>query len=130
MVQTTELTNLAVDLLDVHKTYGRKTHALRGINIQVRRGEVFGLLGPNGAGKSTLVRTILGELEPLAGSLQLGTGAELGYLPQHHVGAGYGLMDPDQTVLDALLEVRNLPLAQARNFLAQFLFRGTTSSSR
>ncbi len=93
-------------------------------DLELRRGRVAALIGPNGAGKSTLVRTILGELEPLAGSLQLGTGVELGYLPQHHVGAGYGLMDPDQTVLDALLEVRNLPLAQARNFLAQFLFRG------
>jgi ATP-binding cassette subfamily F protein 3 len=93
-------------------------------DLELRRGRIAALIGPNGAGKTTLVRTILGELPPLAGAVQMGAGVEIGYLPQYHVGAGYGLMDPQQTVLDSLLEIRNLPLAQARNYLAQFLFRG------
>jgi ABC-2 type transport system ATP-binding protein len=42
----------------VDKRYGRKVHALRGIQMHVRPGEIFGLLGPNGAGKSTLVKII------------------------------------------------------------------------
>jgi len=41
---------LAIDLHDVAKTYGSKAHALRGIDMQVYSGEIFGLLGANGAG--------------------------------------------------------------------------------
>jgi len=64
MVAVTELTNLAIDLIDVRKAYGRTIQALRGVNIQVGRGEVFGLLGPNGAGKSTLVKIIMTVVRP------------------------------------------------------------------
>ncbi|MCX5665268.1 MAG: ATP-binding cassette domain-containing protein, partial [Planctomycetota bacterium] len=51
--------DLAIDLTDVHKTYGRKIRALQGVTLQVRAGEIFGLLGPNGAGKSTLVKIMM-----------------------------------------------------------------------
>ena len=47
---------LAIELADVTKTYAGKVQALRGVEMHVRRGEIFGLLGPNGAGKSTLVK--------------------------------------------------------------------------
>lgn len=49
----------AIDLHHVAKVYGRKTHALRDIAMQVGHGEIFGLLGPNGAGKTTLVKIIM-----------------------------------------------------------------------
>ena len=92
MVQATELTNLAVDLVDVHKTYRKKVHALRGVNVQVRRGEIFGLLGPNGAGKSTLVKIMMTVVRPdrLIGTVlgrPLGNRKKLavtGYLPENH----------------------------------------------
>ena len=64
MVAITEMTNLAVDLIDVRKTYARRIEALRGVNIQLGRGEVFGLLGPNGAGKSTLVKIMMTVVRP------------------------------------------------------------------
>ena len=64
MVQITEMTNWAIDLIDVRKRYGKKIEALRGVNIQVRRGEIFGLLGPNGAGKSTLVKIMMTVVRP------------------------------------------------------------------
>ena len=89
---TTEITNWGVDLIGVTKTYGKKIHALRGVNVQVGRGEIFGLLGPNGAGKSTLVKimmtvvrpdaalgTVLGR--PLGNRKKL---AVIGYLPENH----------------------------------------------
>ena len=93
-------------------------------DLDLRRGQIAALIGPNGAGKTTLIRTILGELEPLQGTFQLGAGVEIGYLAQRHVGAGFGLMDSDQTVLNALLEIKNLPLERARTYLGQFLFHG------
>nr|WP_234337631.1 ABC transporter ATP-binding protein [Kitasatospora phosalacinea] len=56
------------------KTYragGTEVRANDGIDLDVRRGEVFGLLGPNGAGKSTLVRQLTGLLRPDSGSIDL-----------------------------------------------------------
>ncbi len=83
---------LSIDLRDVRKTYGGKVTALRGIAMQVGRGEVFGLLGPNGAGKSTLVKIIMTVIRPShAAGTVLGkpvgdkpTLARVGYLPEHH----------------------------------------------
>ncbi len=50
------------------KHYG-KVEAVRGIELEVQRGEVFGFLGPNGAGKSTTIRCLLGFLRPTAGRI-------------------------------------------------------------
>ncbi len=50
------------------KNYGR-IEAVRGIDIEVNEGEVFGFLGPNGAGKSTTIRCLLGLLRPTAGGI-------------------------------------------------------------
>ncbi len=88
----TEMTNWGVDLIDVRKTYGRNVHALRGVNIQVGRGEIFGLLGPNGAGKSTLVKIMMTVVKPThaLGTIlgrPLGHRGKLertGYLPEDH----------------------------------------------
>ncbi len=90
MVGITELTNWAVDLIDVRKTYGKSIRALRGVNIQVGRGEIFGLLGPNGAGKSTLVKIMMTVVRPshVLGTIlgrpigHRGKLAHIGYLPE------------------------------------------------
>ncbi len=82
----------AINLTGVDKVYAGKVHALRGIEMRVRRGEVFGLLGPNGAGKSTLVKILMTVISPTkADGTVLGnrvghkpTLAKVGYLPEHH----------------------------------------------
>jgi len=93
-------------------------------DLDLYRGQVAALIGPNGAGKTTFVRTVLEELEPLGGRVELGASVDLGYLAQRHIGSGYGLMKGGQTVLDALLEIKRLPTERARTFLGQFLFKG------
>jgi len=83
--------DLAIELYDVAKTYGRRVQALRGVALRVRAGEVFGLLGPNGAGKSTLVKIMMSVVRPTrASGTLLGqpighkpTLARVGYLPEH-----------------------------------------------
>jgi ABC-2 type transport system ATP-binding protein len=59
-------TVVAIDGLVKH--YG-KVEAVRGIDLKVARGEVFGFLGPNGSGKSTTIRCLLGLLRPTAGRI-------------------------------------------------------------
>jgi len=81
-----------IDVSGVEKMYRRKVHALRGVDLQVGAGEVFGLLGPNGAGKSTLVKVLLTVIKPTkcSGTIlgqRIGDKSalrEVGYLPEHH----------------------------------------------
>jgi ABC-2 type transport system ATP-binding protein len=54
---------------DITKTYGSGLQALKGINLDIRRGEIFALLGPNGAGKTTLISIICGIVTPSSGSV-------------------------------------------------------------
>jgi len=88
-------------------------------DLEIRRGDRVALIGPNGAGKTTLLKTILEQVPPLQGRIRFGASVRVGYLAQTQAG-----LRPDQTVLDAILEVKNLPIGQARNFLGQFLFSG------
>jgi ABC-2 type transport system ATP-binding protein len=64
------LVDIAVELTDVCKSFG-KVEALRGLDLQVRRGEVYSLLGPNGAGKTTSVSLMLGLRRPTAGTVRV-----------------------------------------------------------
>ncbi|MGB1225612.1 MAG: ATP-binding cassette domain-containing protein, partial [Mycobacterium sp.] len=52
------------------KTFGDVT-AIRNLNLEVVRGEVFGFLGPNGAGKSTTIRTLLDQIRPTGGQAEI-----------------------------------------------------------
>lgn len=89
---TTASSDPAIDLHQVFKVYGRRVHALQGVDLRVNRGEVFGLLGPNGAGKSTLVKIMMTVVRPTrAQGKILGhpvghkpTLARVGYLPENH----------------------------------------------
>ncbi len=60
----------AIVVSDLHKSFGR-THALDGLELTVRTGEVHGFLGPNGAGKSTTIRILLGMLRADSGTARL-----------------------------------------------------------
>ena len=57
----------AVVVRRLRKVFGSLV-ALEGLDLSIRRGEVFGLLGPNGSGKTTTIRMLCGLMEPTAGS--------------------------------------------------------------
>ena len=86
---TASLSNPAIELDGVVKTYGRTT-AVAGLSLSVGRGELVGLLGPNGAGKTTTVKLLLGLVRPTAGSGRVlgaplgdrAARARIGYLPE------------------------------------------------
>ena len=54
---------------NLEKTYASGFRALKSINLEIRRGEIFALLGPNGAGKTTLIGVICGLVRPTSGSV-------------------------------------------------------------
>ncbi len=54
---------------DLTKTYASGLQALKGVNLEIRRGEIFALLGPNGAGKTTLISIICGIVNPSGGQV-------------------------------------------------------------
>ena len=92
----------------------------RAPDIELRRTDCAALIGPNGAGKSTFLKTILGQLEPLAGEVILGASLKIGYFAQAHEG-----LDPDKSVLDEILMASPgmLPY-QGRDYLGKYLFSG------
>jgi len=58
-----------ISIADLSKTYASGFQALKRVNLEIRRGEIFALLGPNGAGKTTLISTICGIVRPTAGAV-------------------------------------------------------------
>lgn len=61
--------------------YGSHT-VLRDVSINVKAGEIVTIVGPNGSGKTSLVKTIIGAIEPVSGSLNLKKDLRIGYIPQ------------------------------------------------
>src|SRR3954454_10228829 len=63
------MTDNVLSIRKLSKTYGTGVQALKPIDLDVRRGEIFALLGPNGAGKTTLINIICGIVTPTAGEV-------------------------------------------------------------
>ena len=61
---------LAIETVDLHKSYGG-VEALRGLNLDVPAGTIFGFLGQNGAGKTTAIKILLGMARPTGGSARV-----------------------------------------------------------
>jgi ATP-binding cassette subfamily F protein 3 len=78
------------------------------------------LIGPNGAGKTTFIRTALGQIAPLVGSVELGSSLKIAYFAQAHEE-----LNPERTVLEELKANNPARMSdgEARYYLAQFLFR-------
>jgi len=89
-ITTTHHGDIALQIHGLIKSYG-KVQALRGIDLEVKRGEIFGFLGPNGAGKTTTIRCMLDSIRPDSGKISLlgidpqadptAAQARIGYLP-------------------------------------------------
>jgi ATP-binding cassette subfamily F protein 3 len=100
---------------------------VRSINFSLQTGQRIGLLGVNGAGKSTLIKTIAGELEPLAGKATTGKGLIIGYFAQHQV----EMLRHDESPLWHLQKLAPTTREQElRNFLGSFNFPGDMVTSK
>ena len=81
------LINLSQADLGYTSESGAKTVQLGNTNFALRDGQRIGLLGPNGAGKSTLIKSIVGEINILAGDRITGENLKIGYFSQHQLSA-------------------------------------------
>lgn len=63
------MTDPILDIRGLEKTYKNGPTALGGVDLQIKRGEIFALLGPNGAGKTTLIGAVCGLVNPTGGSI-------------------------------------------------------------
>ncbi|NWJ94818.1 MAG: ATP-binding cassette domain-containing protein [Chloroflexi bacterium] len=88
-------------------------------NLEMERTERVAIIGPNGCGKSTFLKTIMGEMTPLEGLVELGTNVKVAYYAQAHEGLNFG-----NTVLEEILWTQPMTEGAARNFLGRFLFSG------
>ncbi|MBX3071892.1 MAG: ABC-F family ATP-binding cassette domain-containing protein [Thermomicrobiales bacterium] len=96
---------------------GRKLLSTPELNVE--RGDRIGIIGPNGEGKTTLLRTVIGELPPLTGSIDRGVNVSIGYYAQAHE-----QLAPQGTPISSILEAQPLGEESARNYLGRFLFSG------
>jgi ABC-2 type transport system ATP-binding protein len=65
------MTDAAISIRNLEKTYAGGKRALEGVSLEVPRGQIFGLLGPNGAGKSTLINILAGLVNKSGGSVSI-----------------------------------------------------------
>jgi ATP-binding cassette, subfamily F, member 3 len=96
------------------------------INFSLQSGQRIGLLGVNGAGKSTFIKTIVGDLPPLSGTLHTGKGLVIGYFAQHQV----EMLRHDESPLWHLVKIApDAREQELRNFLGGFNFPGNMVTS-
>jgi ATP-binding cassette, subfamily F, member 3 len=87
--------------------------------LTVNRGDRIGIIGPNGEGKTTLLRTLIGDLPMLKGTIEYGVNVTIGYYAQAHE-----QLPLDGTPLSVILDAQPLGEESARNYLGRFLFSG------
>lgn len=92
---------------------------LSEINLHVRSGQRIVLTGANGKGKTTLLRTLAGQIDPLAGSYRLGSSIRLGYMAQEQE-----TLNPERTALETIQALAPFNETEARSFLHFYLFTG------
>jgi branched-chain amino acid transport system ATP-binding protein len=101
--------NVLLRLTDVHTYYGH-IHALQGISLDVRAGEIVTLLGANGAGKTTSLKTIHGLLHAREGRIEF-DGQDITNMPAHdHVRVGIGQSPEGRRIFSRMTVLENLQM--------------------
>lgn len=111
-----------LQVTDVELGYDQTKPLAKNVNLQVMKQHAVALVGPNGIGKSTLIKTLLGQIPAIAGSIKLGSNVEVGYYDQEQA-----VLDPSKTVLDTVWDEHpTMPERDIRTILGSFMFSGET----
>ena len=109
--------NDVLEARDISMGYGDRT-LFNNLNLNIYRGEKVALIGPNGAGKSTLFKIIMNSLQPLTGSVKLGTNVHVDYFHQEQK-----TLNLDNTIIDEIWNDHpQLTQTTLRTMLGAFLF--------
>ena len=109
--------NDVLEARDISMGYGDRT-LFNNLNLNIYRGEKVALIGPNGAGKSTLFKIIMNNLQPLTGSVKLGTNVHVDYFHQEQK-----TLNLDNTIIDEIWNDHpQLTQTTLRTMLGAFLF--------
>ena len=93
---------------------------LYNLNLYVRRGDKIGIIGPNGLGKSTILKTIVGLIPKIQGTITVGNNVNIGYFDQSLM-----MLDENNTVLEEFMtQFPKVSEYEARCSLGSFLFKG------
>ncbi|MBY3595402.1 ATP-binding cassette domain-containing protein [Rhizobium bangladeshense] len=115
-------TETLVEMRHIEKFYGR-VHALRDVNLTIRRGEIVGLLGDNGAGKSTLIKVLSGAVPYTSGQILI-KGREVRLRSTNDaIGSGIETIYQDSALVPQLSIARNLFLGRELRTGPRFLDR-------
>jgi branched-chain amino acid transport system ATP-binding protein len=98
-----------LSIADLAVSYGG-IQALRGVSLEVRKGEVVALIGANGAGKTTLLRTAIGLLSPVRGTVSFAGSDLRGVPPEERVRRGMALVPEGRAIFPNLTVRENLEL--------------------
>jgi ATPase subunit of ABC transporter with duplicated ATPase domains len=109
---------VALEVVDLAKAFGPKV-VFEDVSFEVGRGERVLVLGLNGAGKTTLLRSVIGELAPDLGEVQLGYQVSMGYYAQEHEG-----ITPGRPVIEHIREASGEGEQYLRGLLGMFGLRG------
>ncbi|MGA0353522.1 MAG: ATP-binding cassette domain-containing protein, partial [Poseidonia sp.] len=93
----------------VDRSFGA-VDVLRDINLKVNDGDRIGIVGHNGAGKTTLLKTLVGEIEPMGGSIHFDGAECIGEGTEYRVRRGLGYVPQEQAVFGSLTVRENLTL--------------------
>jgi simple sugar transport system ATP-binding protein len=111
-----------VEMRNIEKYYGR-IHALRNVNLTIRRGEIVGLLGDNGAGKSTLIKVLSGAVPYSSGEIVIKGNAVKLRSTNDAIAAGIETIYQDSALVTQLSIARNLFLGRELRTGPRFLDR-------
>lgn len=112
--------NIVLTVKDLAVGYDSSTVLADPVNLDIKKKQAIAIVGPNGVGKSTLLKTILGKIPPIHGTIQLGAGVEIGYYDQEQA-----TLHPKKTVLAELWDDHPMtPEGDIRSILGSFLFTG------
>jgi branched-chain amino acid transport system ATP-binding protein/neutral amino acid transport system ATP-binding protein len=90
--------------------YSAADEVLKGVDLDVERGEIVSVIGPNGAGKSTLLKVIAGVLTPSRGSVRLGGASIEGRRPREISALGVAFVPQERNVFPTLSVRENLEM--------------------
>lgn len=100
--------------------FGYDNNAIGKVNFKLYKGQKLAIIGNNGAGKSTLLKTLIGNVDKISGTYEIGHNVEIGYFDQKMLG-----LDINKTVYDDFYdEFSDLTVTEIRSSLAAFLFYG------